>query len=287
MLILRQTQHAIHNRTTLPDPSKISWRQKTFLFWKPYINTVVTVFETNSYVPLIMSQRFLPSAAFICSMLISGCHQNENFQNQTQELNNNLPIVGLLVYDGFLMTEVTAPMDVFSKLDSTEKKLLNVVTVSEQNQLYTSEEGLTILPDFTFESIPKLDVLIVPSAFDIMSAMENENIINFIKEQNKNTTYTASNCAGAYLIGQSGIASGKKIVTYVGGAGQLQQTYPDLIVQDDSLVNYVEDGKFHSSNGNLTSYISSLELLEKLTSPGHRKYVEDYIYLDRLQNWNN
>ncbi|WP_422008357.1 hypothetical protein [Roseivirga pacifica] len=56
-------------------------------------------------------------------------------------------------------------------------------------------------------------------------------------------------------------------------------------MQDDSQVTYVKDGKFLSSNGNLASYISALELLEILTNKEHRKFVESYLYLDRLQEW--
>ncbi|MEP0674783.1 MAG: glutamine amidotransferase, partial [Nonlabens ulvanivorans] len=66
----------------------------------------------------------------------------------------------------------------------------------------------------------------------------------------------------------------------------LQKDYPNLKVQDENLVTFVEDGKFSSSNGNLASYISALKLLEKMTSSEHRKFVESYLYLDRLQNWN-
>lgn len=88
------------------------------------------------------------------------------------------------------------------------------------------------------------------------------------------------------MIGASGIADGKKIVTWIGGGAQLQKDYPTLKVQNDSLVTFVQDGKFLSSNGNLASYISALELLEKMTSTKHRAFVESYLYLDRLQNWN-
>ena len=109
--------------------------------------------------------------------------------------------------------------------------------------------------------------------------------MDFIKEKNKEIKYIVSNCAGAQLIGASGIADGKKIVTWIGGGEQLQKDYPKLKVQDDSLVTYVEDGKILSSNRNLASYISALELLEKMTSAEHRKFVESYLYLDRLQEW--
>ena len=117
------------------------------------------------------------------------------------------------------------------------------------------------------------------------SQVHNPKIIAFIKLKNAETKYTVSNCAGARLIGESGIADGHKIVTWIGGGKQLQLDYPQLKVQDDSVVTYVADGKFRSSNGNLASYVASLELLEEMTSPDHRKFVEGYLYLDRLQDW--
>ncbi|WP_336622739.1 hypothetical protein [Wenyingzhuangia sp. 2_MG-2023] len=94
-----------------------------------------------------------------------------------------------------------------------------------------------------------------------------------------------SNCAGAQLIGKSGIANGIKIVTWIGGGEQLQRDYPNLKVQNDSLITFVRDGKFLSSNGNLASYISALELVEIMTSKEHRKFVESYLYLNQLKNW--
>ncbi|MEP0712142.1 MAG: glutamine amidotransferase, partial [Algoriphagus sp.] len=115
--------------------------------------------------------------------------------------------------------------------------------------------------------------------------VHNENIVAFIRERDKETQYTVSNCAGAQLIGESGIADGKKIVTWIGGGEQLQKDYPKLLVQDEYEVTYMEDGKYISSNGNLASYITALELVEKMTSPEHRKFVESYLYLDRLQDW--
>ena len=127
--------------------------------------------------------------------------------------------------------------------------------------------------------------MILTKAVEVLVAIHNNKIIEFIKKKNKETKYVVSNCAGAQLIGESGIADGRKIVTWIGGGEQLQKDYPNLKVQDDNKVTFVEDGKFSSSNGNLASYISALNLLEKMTSPEHREFVESYLYLDRLQNW--
>tara|TARA_R110002049_G_scaffold65035_1_gene170913 strand:+ start:33347 stop:34090 length:744 start_codon:yes stop_codon:yes gene_type:complete len=197
----------------------------------------------------------------------------------------NLPTIGLLMYNGVLQSEVVATSDVFAKPTENGTQLFNVITIAETENPITTEEGLRLIPDYTFKNCPKLTALFVPSAYDMYAQVHNANIMNFIKNKNEETTYTVSNCAGAQLIGASGIADGHKIVTWIGGGEQLQKDYPNLKVQDDSLVTFVEDGKFSSSNGNLASYVSALNLVEKMTSPEHRKFVESYLYLDRLQNW--
>ncbi|WP_430413192.1 DJ-1/PfpI family protein [Kordia sp.] len=198
-----------------------------------------------------------------------------------------LPTIGLLMYNGVLQSEVVATSDVFAKPTEDGTQLFNVVTIAETENPITTEEGMRFLPDYTFENCPKLTALFVPSAYDMYAQVHNKEIVDFIKTKNKETTYTVSNCAGAQLIGASGIADGYKIVTWIGGGLQLQKDYPNLKVQNDSLVTFVEDGKFSSSNGNLASYITALNLLEKMTSLEHRKFVESYLYLDRLQHWKN
>nr|WP_042270612.1 DJ-1/PfpI family protein [Nonlabens ulvanivorans] len=212
--------------------------------------------------------------------------KTDTLTKHIKPFNPELPTIGLLMYNGVLQSEIIATSDVFAKPTEDGKQLFNVLSIAETKSPITTEEGMHFVPDYTFDDCPKLTALFVPSAYDMYAQVHNEKIVNFIKEKNKETEYVVSNCAGAQLIGKSGIADGFKIVTWIGGGEQLQKDYPNLKVQDENLVTFVEDGKFSSSNGNLASYISALKLLEKMTSSEHRKFVESYLYLDRLQNWN-
>jgi len=239
----------------------------------------------------------------ILAILLIGCTSENSNKVSADEIKNysekttdtltkhlkpfkpELPTIGLLMYNGVLQCEVIATSDVFAKPSENGAQLFNVITISETENPIITEEGIKILPDYTFNNCPKLTALFIPSAYDMYAQVHNKNIVNFIIEKNNETKYTVSNCAGAQLVGESGIADGHKIVTWIGGGEQLQKDYPNLLVQDDNLVTYVEDGKFSSSNGNLASYISALNLVEKMTSVEHRKFVESYLYLDRLQNW--
>jgi len=195
----------------------------------------------------------------------------------------SLPTIGILIFDGFLTNEAVAPMDVFTKMDSLGKKLFNVLLVSKEEKIYQSEEGLNVLPDVTIHNVTKLTVLVVPSSNEPEKQIQDKPLIDFIKQQNNTTEYIASHCAGAFTLGESGVADDKKIVTYCSGSDKLQKEYPKLLVMDDAVVSVMQDGKIISSNGNLVSYIASLDLLEQMTNHSHRKYVEEQLLINKLR----
>ncbi len=223
--------------------------------------------------------------ASVTSEVAQSEQQGDTLTKHLKPFNPDLPTIGLLMYNGVLQSEVVATSDVFAKPSVDGEQLFNVITIAETENSITTEEGMHFVPDYTFDNCPKLTALFVPSAYDMYAQVHNAKIVDFIKAKNEETQYVVSNCAGAQLIGASGIADGHKIVTWIGGGVDLQKDYPNLKVQNDSLVTFVEDGKFSSSNGNLASYISALNLVEKMTSAEHREFVESYLYLDRLQNW--
>ena len=193
-----------------------------------------------------------------------------------------LPTIGILIFEEFLANEVVAPVDVFSRKDMEGNSLFNVVLVGKEDKVYLSEEGMKILPDFTISDAPKLNVLVVPGSNHPERQSNDETIIHFIRRQNETTDYIASHCAGAFILGSSGVADDKKMVTYCSGAEKLQNDYPRLLVMDDTMVAVVQDGKIISSNGNLVSYLASLDLLQEMSSKEHRKFVEQQLLMHKL-----
>ena len=219
---------------------------------------------------------------FCLAIIACQSPQSKN-QNQMEKLKENeLPKIGILIFEGFLANEVVAPLDVFTKAQENGKSLFNVFLVAEKDSTYVSEEGLKIIPDLTIRNCPDLDVLVVPSSMNPDYQTKNQVLVNFIKKQSEKAEYTASHCAGAFLLGEAGIADGKQVVTYCGGSEALQNDYPNLLVQDDNVNAIVTDGNIISSNGNLVSYLASLELLEKMAGTEQRKHVENELLIHKL-----
>ena len=228
-----------------------------------------------------LTMAIILTAIIISVSFIKNNHNGRN--KMSKDINLNLPTIGIVIFNGVLTNEMTAPLDVFTKSDSNGNKLFNVVLVAEEQQVYLTEEGLSILPDFTFKNSPELNVIIVPSSMSPEKQTSDTALVKFIEEKSKKAEYTASHCAGAFLLGEAGVAKGKKIVTYCSGGEALQKKYPSLLVMDDNKNSVVMDGNIISSNGNLVSYIASLDLLELMTSKSQRELVENELLLNKLK----
>ncbi|MCI0619001.1 DJ-1/PfpI family protein, partial [bacterium] len=96
----------------------------------------------------------------------------------------NAETIGVLVFDGFLTSDVTAPIEVFGaavKKPSFSKYKVIVISATKEKAV-VSEEGLRILADKTIYDDSKLDVLIVPSSYGTEKLLKNADLINFIKK---------------------------------------------------------------------------------------------------------
>lgn len=191
--------------------------------------------------------------------------------------------IGVLVFEGFLTSDVTAPIEVFGAASKAAWfSSYDVVTISTTDQkLVKSEEGLSVVADYTIHDALDLDVLIVPSAYEMKKPLNNKALIKFIEEQSAAASWTASNCSGAFLLGAAGVLDGKKATTWAGGEGKLAKSYPKVDVQYDH--NVVVDQNVVTSNGGPVSYQSAFELLALMSSEKFAKEIEVKIQFDRLK----
>lgn len=180
-------------------------------------------------------------------------------------------------------SDVTAPIEVFGA--ATKKSWFSsyeVVLVSvTKDKTVLSEEGLRVVADTTIYDDLELDVLLVPSAYDMDDVLNNKELISFIEHQSQKASWMGSNCSGAFLLGEAGILDGKKATTWAGGEKSLAKAYPKIDVQYDQ--NVVIDSKVITSNGGPVSYQAAFELLARLSSEKFAKEISESIQFGRLE----
>jgi transcriptional regulator GlxA family with amidase domain len=190
--------------------------------------------------------------------------------------------IGVLAIENFLMGDVTIPVEVFGRAIKKERfsdyEML-VISGSKHKEV-VSEEGLKIITDKTIYDDLKLDVLIVPGAWEIDGFREDKDLIGFIKKQASYASWMVSNCAGAFLLGAAGVLDGKKATTWFGGEESLKEAFPEVDVQFDQ--NVVVDDNVITSNGSSVTYQATFELLKKLSSEKFADEISGSLRFDRL-----
>lgn len=191
--------------------------------------------------------------------------------------------IGVIVFDGVLTSDVTAPIEVFG---AASKKAwfsdYEVVVVSAtKNKTIKTEEGLTITADKTIYDPLTLDVVIVASAYNMSPVLNNETLIKFVEDQHGQASWMASNCSGAMILAEAGVLDGKNATTWAGGEEDFADDYPKVKVQFDK--NFVIDDGVLTSNGGPVSYQAAFALLEQLSSDEFSKEIAELIQFNRLE----
>jgi len=191
--------------------------------------------------------------------------------------------IGILVFDGFLTSDVTAPIEVFGA--ATKRSWFSsysVVVVSTTHQkVIRSEEGLAVVADATIYDDLHLDVLLVPSAYSMDPVVKNPEVIQFVQRQRVSASWLGSNCSGAYVLAEAGVLDGRKATTWAGGEKGLAKAYPKIDVQLGQ--NVVVDGNVITSEGGPVSYQAAFELLARLSSNDFAREIRRTIQFDRLR----
>lgn len=173
--------------------------------------------------------------------------------------------VAFLIIDGVYNSELVAPMDILQHTIFHTDPGMHVFTVAPDSMLITSFEGLKIKPDYSYlhDSLPEIDVLVVPSAEHSMDDdLENEPLIQFVKQTGAQAKYVMSLCDGAFILAKAGLVDGKESTTFPSDIERYKKTYPQLTVHDG--VSFVHDGKLITSVGGAKLYDPALYLAELL-----------------------
>jgi transcriptional regulator GlxA family with amidase domain len=192
--------------------------------------------------------------------------------------------VAFLVMEGVYNTELTAPFDIFQHTIFRDSiKAMNVFTVANTLAPITSFEGMRILPDFDYtkDTLPKIDILVVPSAeHHVDTDLEDEVMIEFVQQIDKQAQFITSHCDGAFVLAKAGLLDGIVSTTFPSDIDAMRSRFPALDVRKDVL--FVHDGKYITSAGGAKSFEAALYVCEYL----YGKKIAQSLAAGLVIDWN-
>ena len=139
--------------------------------------------------------------------------------------------VGILLFNEVEVLDFAGPFEVFSlaENDSSDKHF-DVITIAEQQAPISARNGLTVIPDYSFDNHPIIDVLVIPGGYGAEKIeINNPVVIDWIISQAKITELTLSVCTGALLLAKAGLLAGKSATTHWMDLDNLA-SYPNIEV---------------------------------------------------------
>lgn len=170
-----------------------------------------------------------------------------------------------LVVDGVYNSELMAPYDVLQHtvFHTAPDPGIEVFTVSPDGGPVTTFEGIRLLPDYSFETAPPIDILVVPSAEGSMSTdLDDRRMIDWVRQVGGSARYVMSLCDGAFVLARAGLLADHAATTFPGDYDAFASRFPDVDLKIN--VSFVHDGKLLTSQGGARSYDVAMYLVDLL-----------------------
>lgn len=206
-------------------------------------------------------------------------------ENQTQTT------IAFVLYPGLTLLDLVGPLQVLRGLEAIAPQFRTVV-VAERVEPITSDSGVTVIPNKTFDDVPHPDVLIVPGGgVPTIKAMGNEAIRKYVRSAAETAEIVGSVCTGALILASVGLLKGRKATTHWAFHKVLESLGVPYLRQ-----RWVENDKFICSAGVSAGIDMGLYLVSRLTNEETARQVQlwmdydpqpplgriDWNHLDRL-----
>jgi transcriptional regulator GlxA family with amidase domain len=171
--------------------------------------------------------------------------------------------VVILVFDDVEVLDFAGPFEVFNvTAELNDPSPFHVVTVSENGYPIEARGKLSVNPHHSFEDCIPPDILLIPGGWGTRALMENQAVLDWIKEQAKRVELLLSVCTGALVLGKAGLLAGLNATTHHTAFGTLRQISPTIHVLEDK--RYVDNGKIITSGGISAGIDMSLYVVHRL-----------------------
>jgi putative intracellular protease/amidase/YHS domain-containing protein len=140
-------------------------------------------------------------------------------------------------------------------------------SVAETKAPLVTASGLTVVPDYTYETSPQPKVIVIP-AQDASEAR-----LQWIRKSSVGADLTMSVCVGAYVLARTGLLDGKSATTHHDAYKDFADEFPKVHLVRG--VRFVDEGNLATSGGLASGIDLALHVVERYFG---RKVAEDTAY---------
>ena len=161
--------------------------------------------------------------------------------------------VGIVLFEDIEVLDFCGPFEVFSAVRFNEEQRreepspFDVWLVAENPEPVTTTGNMKVIPHYTFENCPALDILVVPGGWGTRKELKNPIMLDWLRARAAEVETLTSVCTGSMLLGFAGLLDGRHATTHWRSLDWMRDAFPEVTVEFEKHV--VEDGPVVTSAG--------------------------------------
>jgi transcriptional regulator GlxA family with amidase domain len=155
---------------------------------------------------------------------------------------------------------------------------VEVLTVANTLEPVRCAKGLRVLPDRTWDTAGRFDVLVYPGGMGTRPQLGDERTRGRIRQIAAAGTLMTSVCTGSLVYADTGLLDGRPATTHWAQLDLLRSLGSEIDVRPDD--RFVDDGEVITAAGVSAGIDMALHLVARLHSPERAREVKRYIQYD-------
>ena len=188
--------------------------------------------------------------------------------------------VAFLISQGAAIIDFCGPWEVFHDARVPDRdQAFQLYTVAESADPVEVSGGMKITPNYTLQTAPRPKVVVIPA-----QGGDSQAMLDWIRKSAETAEVVMSVCAGAFLLANTGLLSGKAATTHHDAYRAFARRFQDIQLKRG--VRFVEHGNLATAGGLTSGMDLALRVVERYF--GRQAAQQTAYYLEyQSQGWMN
>ena len=171
--------------------------------------------------------------------------------------------IALFIFDRMTALDAVGPLEIIGRVPGADVRIVG----KRKGEIRAGHLGLQI--DHALGEVTSPDVLLIPGAASMDHVTADEEVLDWVRKVDANTTWTTSVCTGALVLGAAGLLKDKRATTHWSAMDRLAG-YGATPVHE----RVVTDGKVMTGAGVSAGIDMALTLLAEVSGEEHAQFVQ-------------
>ncbi|SEC03912.1 DJ-1/PfpI family protein [Streptomyces sp. TLI_105] len=163
--------------------------------------------------------------------------------------------IAVLLYGRFTALDAVGPYELLARLPGAE----TVFVAKEAGPVRNDQGSLALVADRSLAEVPRPDIVLVPGGPDARVAMDDPEILDWLRTADATSTWTTSVCTGSLILASAGLLKDRRATTHWLAFDELR-----ALGVEPTGERVVFDGKYVTAAGVSSGIDMALHLLGRI-----------------------